>query len=188
MLGKDSTARLDRTEGQRAGSRVPDRGDESGDRGRHHVEDIPVLHAEDGYLSVHAVAMAPQSIEDATKDCVNNWEAGLSTGTYRCFQTEIHLPKKARIQSVTFYYRVGASFDGWLFRSRFGSLGRQDIAEVHPASNDPTAIESTTASVAGVKQTAKNKRFAYGLGVCIEPVLATFNGARIKYTYLSAGD
>ena len=142
-----------------------------------------------GWLSIHPADMAPDNIADPAKDYFNSWGGRLrNEDQSRCFNTGINLPQKAKIQSVTFYYESDATseFFGYLFRLPLGDKGEDDLAVAEPKTDTP-GIQSITIDVPTDKQTVKNKKYAYAMGVF--PYLgSTFNGARITYTYRSASD
>ena len=143
-----------------------------------------------GYLAVSPMDFAPDHLLGATSDYLNTWDGAVLTNQdgNRCFNAGVNLPNGARIKSVRFFYTSDASSDfyGTLMRVNplTGATGR--IAEVIPA-DDTNTRTSASDSIAATKQTVSNKVWQYSMGAC--PFSGTaFHGARITYTYKTAGD
>lgn len=106
--------------------------------------------------------------------------------TPNCMNAGLNLPAGALVKSVTFYYRSGASSDfaGSFFRKDLGSTTNHRLVFVNPSDNSNT-LHAVTGTVATADQSVTNLG-AYGIGVCPGSD-GQFHGARVKYTYTSAG-
>jgi hypothetical protein len=144
-----------------------------------------------GYLALSPMGFAPDSVGSLSpNDYENIWgAAGLTSADgSRCFNTGVTLPNNARIKSIRFFYTSDASsdFSGSFIRVNAATGTSTSLAQVNPA-NDSNTRTAVTAAVPSTKQVVKNGTFQYGVGTC--PVDGTrFHGARITYTYRTAGD
>ena len=95
-------------------------------------------------------------------------------------------PVGSRVRSITFFYKSGPASDfiGELWRRQFAAGTSKLIVTTNPSNNAGTPT-SVTRNIADVNQPVTADR-AYGVGVC-PGTDGTFLGARIKYTYTSAG-
>jgi hypothetical protein len=146
-------------------------------------------HAKTGYLSVSSMDFAPDSLQGATNDYVNAWDGSLSNSALgRCFNAGVNLPQGAKMTQITFYYQSDATSDlgGYLVRRNPASGSGTYAVTSTPADNSNIAT-SVTAAIPLNYRTINNKKYAYGVGVCLETEGTLFNGARITYTYTNAG-
>jgi hypothetical protein len=142
-----------------------------------------------GYLNVTTMAFAPDSLQGATDDFFNTWNESLTNqAAGRCFNAGVNLPQGATMTKVTFCYRSDATSDlgGYLVRRNPAHGSGIYVVTVSPADDDDVATE-VTASIPATYRTVNNKKFAYGVGVCMDTEGTSFDGARITYTYTSAG-
>lgn len=142
-----------------------------------------------GFLSFAPADFAPDSSGNVYKNFATE---GYEDTTSLCANAGVHLPQGARAKSVTFYFEgngPAASF-GALFRRKAKALSSPEyppfssmIPTASVGTNEPSAV---TRQVRDAKQLIDNKQFEYGIYVC--PNDGVFHGARIKYTYTTAGD
>jgi hypothetical protein len=147
-------------------------------------------HTKTGYLSLHASDFAPDNISDTTQDYYNYWDASqlVNPDSSRCFNAGVHLPQGAIIKSIRFWYQSNASSDfyGELNRVDFATHTYRALGSVTPV-DDSNTLTSASSSVPPKKAKVNNQAYMYAVGVC--PSDGTdFDGARITYTYTSAGD
>jgi len=136
-----------------------------------------------GYVRVSHMAFAPDGPGFAYH---NQWTGGLTSTGDGCLNAGVELPAGAsRVKAVTFYFESGPASDfyGELRRRQLATGGNQAFS-ANPSNNAGT-LTSVTVAVPAVQQPVTAGR-AYGLGVCPGSD-GTFFGARIKYTYTSAG-
>jgi hypothetical protein len=135
-----------------------------------------------GYVRVSSMAFIPDS---PNTTYFNSWPDGLADSVNSCFNTGVDLPQGARVKSITFYFESGAGsdFQGELVRTRLSTGANQEF-QVSP-SNDAGTRATATANVPSIRQPVTSDH-AYGIGVCPGDD-GTFFGARVKYTYTSAG-
>jgi hypothetical protein len=116
----------------------------------------------------------------------NQWNGGLESTGDACLNAAVDLPVGSRVRSITFFYKSGPASDfiGELWRRQFAAGTSKLIVTTNPSNNAGTPT-SVTRNIAAVNQPVTADR-AYGVGVC-PGTDGTFLGARIKYTYTSAG-
>jgi hypothetical protein len=140
--------------------------------------------AKTGYVTVSPMDFAPDS-DNASY--FNNWATGLADSSGGCHNAGVNLPQGSKVKSITFFYKsgVGSEFFGRFVRMRLGTgVGADIVTAVSPA-NDLGTASSVTSNVGAANQPV-SASFAYGVGVCPGSD-GTALGARIKYTYTSAG-
>ena len=135
-----------------------------------------------GYVRVSHMAFT------ANADFVT-WNQSLTTGLHGsgCFNAGVNLPVGSKAKSVTWYYQSGAASDlEGSFRSNqlATGVGTPVIGPVTPA-EDSGVPTSVTRNVPSKKQLVTAGR-AYWVEACPGNDGAFF-GARVKYTYTSAG-
>ena len=145
-----------------------------------------------GYLSFSP----SEFIADNSGNAYNNlFDEGGYQGA--CFATAgVHLPHGARAKSVTFYYEAAGNTPSTTF---IGEFHRRRANNFDAASYPPftlmtpdqvfgenTSPSAITAQVVDGKERVDNKNFEYLLAFC--PQGGIFYGARIRYTYTTAGD
>src|SRR5262245_22984662 len=148
-----------------------------------------------GYVSVSHMDMIPDSNNTTY---FTSWTGGLSDSGNGCFNAGVNLPQGANVKSITYTYSSDAGGTDNEFFGRFVRMnldtgnGVDIIDSVNPA-NDANTVAHVTAGVHSNQQGVNNKKFTYGVGVC--PGADTdgpeddgvFYGAKIKYTYKTAG-
>jgi hypothetical protein len=137
-----------------------------------------------GYVRISHLAFAPDGFGGNYLNVAYN---GLSTpGSDACLTAGVDLPVGSRVRSITFYFKSGPStdFHGVFWRMRLATGTPLFLAGVLPHINSGTPT-SATDGVPAVSQPVTAGR-AYGVYVCPGSD-GTFFGARVKYTYTSAG-
>jgi hypothetical protein len=135
-----------------------------------------------GYVRVSHMAFSPDGFGGAYQE---SWNGGLSSSGDACLNAGVNLPGGSRVKSITFFFESGpaSNFIGDLWREKFPGTG-QLIATTNP-SNDAGTPTSVTVNIGATKQPV-TAGIAYGVGVC-PGTDGTFFGAKVKYTYTSAG-
>jgi len=136
-----------------------------------------------GYQRVHNMAFAPLRLDE---NYTNSWNNGLFSGLGACLNAGVDLPIGSRVKAITFYFKSGATSDffGAFWRRELSTGGATQLAQVNPP-NDANAPPSFTVNIPAGKQVVAAKH-AFGIGVC-PGTNNVFYGARVKYTYTSAG-
>ena len=136
-----------------------------------------------GYVRLSHLAFAPDGNGGTY---ANDWTTGLAATGGACLNAGVDLPVGSRVKAITFYYRSGPASDfyGDFRRMQLSTEVSLSLANVNPSNNAGTPA-SVTKNVAAVNQPVTAAR-AYGVGVCTGND-GSFFGARIKYTYTSAG-
>jgi hypothetical protein len=112
---------------------------------------------------------------------------GLTSATGGCFNAGVNLPVRSKVKSVTWYYQSAATedFEGSFRRNQLATgVGSPIIGPVTPA-DDSDLPTSVTRRVPAAEQLVGTGR-AYWVEACPGSD-GHFFGARIKYTYTSAG-
>jgi hypothetical protein len=136
-----------------------------------------------GYVRVSAMAFAPGESDGSF---YNSWSGGLYSSDGICFNAGVDLPVGSRVKAITFYFRSGPAtdFSGWFYRRQLPTAESLQLAGIFP-SNDAGIPTSVTVTIPAIKQPVTAGR-AYGIGMCPGSD-GTLYGARVKYTYTSAG-
>jgi hypothetical protein len=98
------------------------------------------------------------------------------------------LPQGAVIKTLTIYYRGTDKGDVNVSLTReLLSSGAVDFIATKTFNDTSTNRKAQAAPITAAKATVNNSLYNYGFTVCVDPG-GTFHGARISYTYTSAGD
>ncbi len=137
------------------------------------------------YISVSPMDMGPDS-DNTTY--FNDWSEGLADSGGGCFNAGVNLPQGAKIKSITYAYISGAgsNFFGRFVRMNLNNGNGVDIIDPADPVNDAGTPAKVKRDVTGSQQNVDNNTYAYGVGVCPGSD-GTFLGAKIKYTYKTAG-
>ena len=141
-----------------------------------------------GYLSLSTLDFSSDRVGDTLNDYRNDMAFLTDDSPDRYFVAGVHLPNGARILSATFWYSSSTlvtNFIGNLGRANLATPDSTDLARVQPTDNSGNRTGVTQAVPAGM-QTVNNRVYSYSVYVGIIPG-QTFYGARIKYSYTSAG-
>jgi hypothetical protein len=142
-----------------------------------------------GYVSVSNMDMIPDS---PNTTYFNSWTGGLSDSGNGCFNAGVNLPQGAKVKSIRYTYSspVNSEFFGRFVRMNLDSGNGVDIIDPVSPTNDTGNVAKVTGNVHSNQQNVDNTKFAYGVGVCPGSDGTddgVFFGARIKYTYKTAG-
>ena len=142
-----------------------------------------------GYYSIHPSDLAPDSHTAASNFIVDFVNSNLTTTSdLVCFLTGIHLPQSAIIRRVTTYYKSAAfvSILAHLVRNNLETDTTESLVSQDP--EDKSGVRrSVSATVPAGMRVVRNDLYSYAYQVCITQK-GTFEGARITYTFTSAGD
>ncbi len=137
--------------------------------------------AKTGYVIVSHMAFTPGN---DTRIYTTEPDTGLTT-TGGCFNAGVTLPAGAKVKSVQFFYKsVTGAVLGRLWRTLLSNGSASSIATVQPTDTSG-GYRSSIGAVAAAKQ-AVSSAYSYGILACEGPG-DTFYGAKVKYTYTSAG-
>jgi hypothetical protein len=138
-----------------------------------------------GYYGISNLGVAPNS---PSADFVNPGQSGGLDGT-GCFHRGVNLPQGAVVTGLIVYYAAIDEDDVvvTLKRQRLSDGNEQNIAS-KAMTNDLSGMRaSDTAPITASRATIANGQYNYGFMVCTDSG-GSFFGARITYTYTSAGD
>jgi hypothetical protein len=139
-----------------------------------------------GYYNINVAGLVPQVA--GADYAVNGGTSYIQSSTVSCYATDVHLPDRARMTGVTVWYNgtgagivtnlvrinVNTGLNEFLFSKINNDSGGNRVARLYPVSGTEAAIN--------------NKAFSYAVEICLSDSAAKFYGARIAYTYNSAGD
>lgn len=134
-----------------------------------------------GYYSISPMDLAPDSNASAATVYLNGWGTAL-TSHNGCFNAGVNLPQGARITAFTYVH--GGSIHAFLTATAFSDGSNVTVFEEF---SPPTAGRNVRTVAVVPAVTVSNAGNMYGVGFCVETGEA-FYGARITYTYTSAGD
>ena len=139
-----------------------------------------------GYYSIHPMDMAPEGNGAASNYSIGYINAELfGTG---CYSTGVHVPQGSRITQLVVAYSSGVGDDPgfFLYRSALSNGSFTGLVDVE-VQDDTDTRKLAVLPILGGPSLVSNIGFTYGFAAC--PGLSgIFNGARIAYTYTSAGD
>jgi hypothetical protein len=139
-----------------------------------------------GYLTIPAAAFTPQNPSDA----YDNFGFHLNVDGTVCFVAPVNLPQNARLARLAMWYSKNDAVQVELVLWR--------ISLPPPAGGSPTRIATLSpVNTGGARKAAavnitslrivNNARFTYFISQCLSDT-ESFTGARIRYTYTTAGD
>jgi hypothetical protein len=143
-----------------------------------------------GYYSIHPMSFAPDG-GTGSGGFFNRWKAGVlepDQNVQQCLNAGVNLPDGAVVKEVQVWFSSNGVHELYttLMRTELGTgSGRSIGGGVFRDSSGNRVTRTST--VGDAVATIDNAKYQYGFGVCIQGT-TTFQGARIKYTYRSAGD
>ena len=149
--------------------------------------DFTYSSAKSGRYSIAPGAMTPRD-----NTIVYNVSAGelsaTAAGSGECFATGVNLPNGAVIVSIHSWYRSDSASDFGVFAYRH-SLASNVATQLTPGYvvDDTDTRKYVTHTIPAALRTVDNFAYDYSYWVCLGTG-STFHGARINYTYRSAGD
>jgi hypothetical protein len=116
-----------------------------------------------------------------------SWSDGLTATSGNCLNAGVDLPAGSLVKSITYYYKSGAAsnFFGRFLRMQLATGTGLDLTAFATPTDDSGTVQAVTVNVPAANQGVTAGR-SYGVGVCPGSD-GTFYGARIRYTYTSAG-
>jgi len=144
--------------------------------------------AKTGYFGIDVMAMAPDR-NNAANDYFIDWDGILSADGPNCFNAGVNLPNAATIKRLSIWYTSGAGsnplvrlFRHTLADGTFSTVFAEVILD-DSGTRKQRNLAITDDSLAKVN----NAHYTYGFGICLGSNTA-LHGARITYTYNTAGD
>ncbi len=144
-----------------------------------------------GYVSIHPADVVPDSAETTNNYIISADNS--SVGYYDaappgCFNTGVDLPDGARIKSLDTWYLSDVDSNPTVALYRNNLSTDANVALVSGAIDDDTLLrKKDTRVVPSDLREVQNKVYSYSLSICLG-LDSYFEGARITYTYTSAGD
>jgi len=138
-----------------------------------------------GYLTISPASFVPAS----NSAVYGNDGSSIVTTGQQCFSAGVNLPQDAKITQLAMWYSKNddTSVQLSLSRSEPALFNTTGIASLSPVNTGGTgkaaAVNITNTSL----QTVNNIRYMYIVNNCVSDQ-EFFAGARIKYTYTTAGD
>lgn len=114
---------------------------------------------------------------------------GNTDGGFHCYHTAVNLPNGAKIVSVTNWYWSDASsnIDVFLNRQNLSTGGNPISLFYRTIIDNASARKAATYAVPANVNVVNNAIFGYIYGTCFQDG-SYFYGARVNYTYKTAGD
>jgi hypothetical protein len=143
--------------------------------------------AKSGFLSISPMALAPDS--DIAEYFTGFGTGRLAATNSRCFSTGVNLPHGSNITQLAVWYVSPATSNPFVYLQRTALVnGATTSLIANGGISDDTATRKVAVPpIAGGSSVVDNVGFAYGFGIC-PGAGGEFRGARIAYTYTSAGD
>ena len=139
-----------------------------------------------GYLMIGPADLVPEDNFDADDYSLSSVLA--SSGAGACFRAPVHLPQGARMTSVRTSYRSGASSNPSLILRRVNPVtGAEAVLIARDVVDDSATRTYVNDVVLADLRLVSNALYTYTYRVCVGNT-DFFYGARIAYTYTSAGD
>ena len=142
-----------------------------------------------GNFSINPFAMSPT--EDGV-DYSTQFIAGgfirLSSGT-GCFSTGVNLPNGATMTRLTTFWTSGAGpKPGYTILRHTLSDGATVIVATGNVNDDTGTRKPFSANIDATAALVNNNQHSYTFVICMGGLNDAFHGARVSYTYTSAGD
>lgn len=144
--------------------------------------------AQTGYLTLGPMAMTPDDSNSADDYLINPLHLYNDSTTGACFVTGVNLPKGAILRNLTVYFTSDNIGDLQVsfFRTRLANKAFVALINKQPVENTSSYVRVSYPFPPALS-TIDNAAFAYSLRVCLADG-TTYSGARIQYTYRTAGD
>jgi hypothetical protein len=143
--------------------------------------------AKTGYLAISVAAFVP--ISSTTQFISNGISIQMPTVGQTCLQAPVNLPQGAVMKNVAVAYtNSGATFQIEMIRQEFAT-GANELLVLKAFPDTGTSRKTAMAAIPAAKQTINNLKYNYNINFCSAG--STQNrmfGARITYTYATAGD
>jgi len=140
-----------------------------------------------GYYTIDATVLAPAN-DNADYARVFGSETWLVDFSGHCYFAGVNLPQGSRITQLVVWYKSSEEGGPSVFLQRTtlanGTAG--SVLTSGLISDDTNTRKLAVLPIAGGSSLVSNIGFSYAFVIC--PELGEFHGARIAYTYTSAGD
>ena len=140
-----------------------------------------------GYLTIHPQAMTPSDDTVANDYFVSYGDARLQTAGGGCFSTGVNLPQNAKITTLQTYYNSLTGANRVMLERNNLSTDAIDLLVDHTIANFEGLRRSVIDTVPIAQRTVWNNVYSYAFAVCLGAD-DMFEGARLTYTYTTAGD
>ena len=139
-----------------------------------------------GYYTIHPMALGPGS-GDAS--FAIQFDGTLKDFNSNCYSTGVNLPAGSRITQLAVWYSSPAVTNPTVFLRRVTLADGTSASLITSGSisDDTDTRKLAVLPIAAGSGPVSNTGFAYAFGICPGQG-GTFHGARIAYTYTSAGD
>ena len=142
-----------------------------------------------GWYGMNPMAFSSDGTPGATEYFIQwpDFLRNIGSGTH-CFNTGVNLPHGARMTRFSAWYSTDAanSVRVSLFRAGFADDALSGLLS-QLNSTDTSATRVGMSLAPGIPE-VQNSQFNYSVGVCMDRSSDRFYGARITYTYTTAGD
>jgi hypothetical protein len=141
-----------------------------------------------GYLSLDSAGFTPLTSAAADAYAVFYVYDGFisTTAAGSCFGTSVNLPEAAKVTAVTTWYQAGARVS--LYRHKPSDATSAVLAD-KTFTGDPSSLSRGNVAITNpALQAVDNQLYSYALIVCLPQTTDYFFGARVAYTYTTAGD
>jgi len=141
-----------------------------------------------GYYSIHPMALASaDNVAQYTNIYTTSSLFAVNVGV--CHSTGVNLPQGSRITQLAVWYQSPAGSDPtvYLQRTTLADGNTSSLLTSGSIADDSNTRKLAVLPLVGGASVVSNTGFAYGFGICLGSN-GTFRGARIAYTYTSAGD
>jgi len=138
-----------------------------------------------GWYSIPTTAMVPTTDVWAYSDSAFGSELSSSGGA--CFTTGVNLPQGATVTEIRAWYKSSTANDARTFFLRTNLATGATDSIVDQTDPDSSGTRQPVAYAVATNNVANNSRYSYGFGTCTNSD-SHFNGARVTYTYTTAGD
>jgi hypothetical protein len=139
-----------------------------------------------GWYSIPTAAMVPTTDTWAYSDSVFGSELSNSGGA--CFSAGVNLPEGATVTEIRAWYKSSTVNDARTFFLRTNLPSGATDSIVDQTSPDSTGTRKPVAYAVTANNVTNNGRYSYSFGTCANNSTTRFYGARITYTYTTAGD
>jgi len=144
--------------------------------------------AKTGWYSVVPAELAP--VNSSVSYAATRNQLNLLSDNSNCFTAGLHLPQGAKITQLVIWYQSGIRDRPTFFVERTSPVTGNFDQIVVAAGNDNSNTRKTLFGdpPSAISSVVNNGSFNYALLVCLATTDNIFYGARIAYTYRSAGD
>ena len=140
--------------------------------------------AKTGYFNIAPASLTPV-VNGLTFGVGANPAEAESNG---CLIAGVHLPDQAQISSVSVYYAANTVGGVTFAFDRDAPATGNAIRLAQGLSNNSNVRSSALLHVQRSLGTVNNRTFSYAFTVCFSDTNQRFYGARVNYSYTSAGD